>query len=46
MIPVQLPDLLMHYLIYAAKDSADSARRRIEYEIRQILQGRSIDNGL
>src|SRR6266498_444900 len=45
-IPVQLPDLLMHYLIYVAKDSSDSARQRIEYEIRQILQGRSIDNRL
>lgn len=40
-IPVRLPDLLMHYLIYVAKDSSDAARRRIEYEIRQILQGRS-----
>jgi hypothetical protein len=40
-IPVQLPDLLMHYLIYVAKDSSDSARERIEYEIRQILRGRS-----
>ena len=40
-IAVQLPDLLMHYLIYVAKDSSDSARQRIEYEIRQIQQERS-----
>ncbi len=40
-IAVQLPDLLMHYLIYVAKGSSDSARQRIEYEIRQIQQGRS-----
>ena len=38
-MPVQLPDLLMHYLIYVAKDSSDSARQRIEYEIKQILRG-------
>jgi L-ascorbate metabolism protein UlaG (beta-lactamase superfamily) len=38
-IPIQLPDLLMHYLIYVAKDSSDSAKQRIEYEIRQIQQG-------
>jgi len=35
-IPVQLPDLLMHYLIYAAQDSSDSALRRIDYEIMQM----------
>jgi len=35
-IPVQLPDLLMYYLIYAAKDSPDSARQRIEFEIMQM----------
>ena len=35
----------MHYLIYVAKDSADSARRRIEYEIRQILQGGRLTTG-
>lgn len=40
-IPIQLPDLLMHYLIYVAKDSSDSAKQRIEYEIRQLQQGRS-----
>ncbi len=34
--PVQLPDLLMYYLIYGAKDSSDSARRRIEYEIMEL----------
>jgi L-ascorbate metabolism protein UlaG (beta-lactamase superfamily) len=37
-IPVQLPDLLMYYLIYAAKDSPDSARQRIEFEIMQMQQ--------
>ncbi|MGH7774394.1 MAG: MBL fold metallo-hydrolase [Candidatus Binatia bacterium] len=35
-IPVQLPDLLMYYLIYGAEDSSDSARRRIEYEVMQL----------
>ena len=35
-IPVQLPDLLMHYLIYAAEDSSDSALRRMDYEIMQM----------
>jgi hypothetical protein len=39
-IPVQLPDLLMYYVIYGAEDSSNSARRRIEYEIME-LQGRS-----
>jgi hypothetical protein len=33
-MPVQLPDLLMHYLIYVAKGSAVSARQRIEPEFR------------
>jgi hypothetical protein len=37
-IPVPLPDLLMYYLIYGAEDSSDSARQRIEYEIRQLQQ--------
>jgi L-ascorbate metabolism protein UlaG (beta-lactamase superfamily) len=41
-MPVQLPDLLMHYLIYVAKGSSDSARQRIEYEIRQIQQRREL----
>lgn len=40
-IPVQLPDLLMYYLIYGAEDSSDSARRRIEYEIAQIQRKRN-----
>ena len=40
-VPVQLPDLLMHYLIYVAKDSSDAARQRIEYEIGQLQQRRS-----
>ncbi len=35
-IPVQLPDLLIHYLIYAAQDSSDSALRRIDYEVMQM----------
>jgi hypothetical protein len=35
-IPVQLPDLLMYYLIYGTEDSTDSGRRRIEYEITEI----------
>jgi len=35
-IPVQLPDLFMHYLIYAAEDSSDSALRRMDYEIMQM----------
>lgn len=37
-IPVPLPDLLMYYLIYGAEDSSDSARQRIEYEIKQLQQ--------
>ncbi len=37
-IPVQLPDLLMYYLIYAAEDSSDSALRRIDFEIMQMEQ--------
>ncbi len=35
-IPVQLPDLLMHYLIYGAEDTSDSALRRMDYEITQL----------
>jgi hypothetical protein len=42
-IAVQLPDLLMHYLIYVAKGSSDSARQRIEYEISKYSKGGRID---
>lgn len=40
-MPVLLPDLLMHYLIYAARDSSSAALRRIEYEIMQLKQRES-----
>ncbi len=34
--PLALPDLLMDYLVYAAPDSADAARRRIDREIAEL----------
>jgi len=40
--PVVLPDLLMHFLVYESPGSADSARRRIDYEIAALRRaGRS-----
>jgi len=31
--PLALPDLLMHFLVYEAADSGDSAKRRIDGEV-------------
>ncbi len=37
--PLALPDLLMHFLVYEAADSADSAKRRIDREIAELRRG-------
>ncbi len=38
-LPPVLPDLLMHFLVYGAADSGDSARRRIDREIAELRGG-------
>jgi hypothetical protein len=38
--PVNLPDLLMHYLLNEAEDAEEAARRRIDFEVEQELAGR------
>ncbi len=38
-LPLELPDLLMQFLVYEAPDSADSAKRRIDREIAELRGG-------
>jgi hypothetical protein len=42
-IPVQLPDLLMHYLIYVAKDSSDSRGDELNMKSGKYCKGGRID---
>ncbi len=38
---ISLPDLLMHFTIYEARDSEDAAKQRIDHEISQLRESRS-----